>query len=312
MSVRAARKISPAMRPRRRGDGQSGAMGDRGLQTATSIVERCTLQTNFGNIDRLQEYCEQDRQRAQAVTAGCRHPGHSRKPITPSWPVPLSGELWGILFMLGLGLRLWIRHAWNIRIKKRKKTTKKIEATKKTLVSSCPRLKRCFRIYPSSLYSKENPEGCCNYSRETYWDKNPMKIILPRSVIVARALVHRPSVPYWKKAIRNGAVKETSRRSNDGSDSKSVTGIHRLASYRTISSYESSRTRSTRRPELTVLYLNGASNFQRIYWKKRQTKKHNTYYKETVTWTITWWELSNYTGSGLSFVAVLSASVFYN
>lgn len=84
--VRAARTISVAVRARRSGDGQPGTVGDRSLQTATTFPERRAVQAYFRHVDRLQEYCQQDRERAQAVTVG--HGRLSRQsrqqPITTS------------------------------------------------------------------------------------------------------------------------------------------------------------------------------------------------------------------------------------
>jgi len=85
MPIRAARTFPAAMCARRGGDGQSGAMGDRSLQIATTFPERGTVQAYLRHVDRFQKYRQQDRERAQAVTVGHgRFSRQSRQPITTS------------------------------------------------------------------------------------------------------------------------------------------------------------------------------------------------------------------------------------
>lgn len=85
MPVRAARTVPAAVRTRRGGDGQPGAMGDRSLQTATTFPERGAVQAYLRHVDRFQKYRQQDRERAQAVTVGHgRLSRQSRQPITTS------------------------------------------------------------------------------------------------------------------------------------------------------------------------------------------------------------------------------------
>lgn len=85
MPVRATRTIPSAVRARRGSDGQPGAVGDRGLQAAAALAERGAFQANLRHVDRLQEYRQQDRERAQAVTVGHGRPSRqSRQPITTS------------------------------------------------------------------------------------------------------------------------------------------------------------------------------------------------------------------------------------
>lgn len=53
MSVRATGAVPIAVRARRGGDGQPGAMGDRGLQAATTFPERGAVQAYLRHVDRF-------------------------------------------------------------------------------------------------------------------------------------------------------------------------------------------------------------------------------------------------------------------
>lgn len=53
MPVRATRAIPIAVRARRGGDGQPSAVGDRGLQTATTFPERGAVQAYLRHVDRF-------------------------------------------------------------------------------------------------------------------------------------------------------------------------------------------------------------------------------------------------------------------
>lgn len=84
MSVRATGAVSLAVRTRRGGHGQPGAVGDRGVQAAAALPERGAVQAYLRHVDRLQKYRQQDRERAQAVTVGHRRPSCPRQSITTS------------------------------------------------------------------------------------------------------------------------------------------------------------------------------------------------------------------------------------
>lgn len=84
MSVRAARAVPPAVRARRGGDGQPGAVGDRGVQAAATLPERSAVQAHLRHVDWFQKYRQQDRERAQAVTVGHRRLSRPRQSITTS------------------------------------------------------------------------------------------------------------------------------------------------------------------------------------------------------------------------------------
>lgn len=53
MSVRATRAVPIAVRARRGGDGQPSAVGDRGLQTAATLLERGAVQAYLRHVDRF-------------------------------------------------------------------------------------------------------------------------------------------------------------------------------------------------------------------------------------------------------------------
>lgn len=53
MPVRATRAVSIAVRARRGGDGQPSAVGDRGLQAATTFPERGAIQAYLRHVDRF-------------------------------------------------------------------------------------------------------------------------------------------------------------------------------------------------------------------------------------------------------------------
>lgn len=85
MPVRAARAVPVAVRARRGGDGQPSAVGDRGLQAATTFSERSAVQAHLRHVNRFQKYRQQNRERAQAVTVGYGRPSRqSRQSITTS------------------------------------------------------------------------------------------------------------------------------------------------------------------------------------------------------------------------------------
>lgn len=85
MPVRATRTIPLAVRAWRGSDGQPSAVGDRGLQIATTFSERGAVQAYLRHVNRFQKYRQQDRERAQAVTGGHGRPSRqSRQSITTS------------------------------------------------------------------------------------------------------------------------------------------------------------------------------------------------------------------------------------
>lgn len=69
LRLRAAREVPPALRARRPQHRLAGAVGDGGVQAAAPLAQRRALQAHLGHVDRLQEHCLEDCQRAQVVIA---------------------------------------------------------------------------------------------------------------------------------------------------------------------------------------------------------------------------------------------------
>jgi len=49
-------------------------VGDRSVQTAQTVPQRRALQAHLGYVDRVQEHCIKDSERAETVTFGCDKP----------------------------------------------------------------------------------------------------------------------------------------------------------------------------------------------------------------------------------------------
>ena len=65
--LRAARALFTVLRARRRPTGQSGPVGDGGVQAAPPLTKWCAVQKDLWHVHRLQKHRLQSRQRAQAV-----------------------------------------------------------------------------------------------------------------------------------------------------------------------------------------------------------------------------------------------------
>ena len=68
LRLRAARTVPVALRSRGSEHGLAGAVGDRGLQTASALTQRRSVQEDIRHLHRIQRDRFEDRQRAKVIT----------------------------------------------------------------------------------------------------------------------------------------------------------------------------------------------------------------------------------------------------